>query len=73
MTPLPACLPVFMTLSAIALMMAVLLLYGAATGKLGGNSAGLREETRQVPWWFVVLAFVVPPIIVILLSFVTAG
>lgn len=72
MTPLFGCFPVFMTLTAIALMMAVMLLYGAMTGKLGG-SAALREEARQVPWWFVVLAFVVPPVILILLSFVTAG
>jgi hypothetical protein len=72
MTPLLACFPVFMTLVVIALMMAAMLVYGAMTGKLG-ESGGLREEARQVPWWFVVLAFVVPPIILILLSFVTAG
>jgi len=66
------CFPVFFTPTSIALMMAVMLVYGALTGKLG-DSAALREEARQVPWWFVVLAFTVPPIILILLSFVTAG
>lgn len=72
MTPPFACLPVFMTLTAIAVIMAVMLLYGAATGKLG-DSSGLREEARQLPWWFYVLAFTVPLIILVLLSFVTAG
>lgn len=72
MRPLLACLPVFMTLTAIGVIMAAMLLYGAATGKLG-DSAGLREEARQLPWWFYVLAFIIPPVILILLSFVTAG
>ena len=72
MRPLLACLPVFMMLTAIALIMAVMLLYGAATGKLG-QTGGLREEARRLPWWFYVLAFTIPPIILILLSFVTAG
>jgi hypothetical protein len=72
MKPPLACLPVFMMLTAIALIMAAMLVYGAAAGKLG-RSGGLREEARQLPWWFYVLAFTIPPIILILLSFVTAG
>ena len=72
MPPLFACFPVFFLFLSIGIIMAVMLVVAALTGKLDG-SAALREEARQVPWWFVVLAFVVPPIILILLSFVTAG
>ena len=72
MPPLLACFPVFFLFLSIGIIMAVMLVVAALTGKLG-ESGELREEARQVPWWFVVLAFVVPLLILVLLSFVTAG